>query len=240
MNKYHKFLFYYSLVVSTILFIVSIFLTPVPQNFFLLVLFMPITFYFWLKVISSKEKSKQSEESTLNWSLKMAGVVFLLGMLGVFAFFLAGKTDPISRNLSAMTKIYLTSIDELKTEVEQLTSQSPESKQLLSEVEDIKDELEALRDEGAVSGVTLGLTANDTYDYSDLGSSIGKITITDNKWSTIDVFQDTVSSSKIIGQIEYGETYPFFESRGNWYRIELPSGQDGWVSASFVKEAGGI
>jgi len=202
MNKYHKFLFYYSLIVSTILFIVSIFLAPVPQNFFLLVLFMPITFYFWLKVISSKEKSKKTEESTLNWSLKMAGVVFLLGMLGVFAFFLAGKSDPISRNLSAMTKIYLTSIGELRTDVEQLASQSPESEQLLSEVEDIKDDIEALRDEQAASRTTLGLTSSDTYDFSDLGDPIGNITIADSRWSVIDVFQDTVSSSKIIGQIE--------------------------------------
>lgn len=201
---------------------------------------MPITFYFWLKIITSKKKTKKIEESTLNWSLKMAGIVFLLGLLGVFAFFLAGKADPISRNLSTMTKIYLTSIGELRTDVEQLASQSPESEQLLSEVEDIKDNIEALRNEQAASGTTLGLISNDTYDYSDLGNSIGNITITDNRWNTIDVFQDTVSSSKIIGQIEYGETYPFFESRGNWYRIELPSGQDGWVSASFVKETGEI
>lgn len=202
---------------------------------------MPITFYFWLKVISSKEKSKQSEESTLNWSLKMAGIVFLLGMLGVFAFFLAGKTDPISQNLSAMTKIYLASIDELKTEVEQLASQSPESEQLLSEVrEDIKDELEALRGDKMTSGTTLGLTSDDTDNYAYLGNLIGNITIADSKWSKIDVFQDTVSSSKIVGQIEYGEKYPFFESKGSWYQIELPSGQNGWVSASFVKEVGGI
>jgi hypothetical protein len=240
MNKYHKFLFYYSLIASTILFVGSIFLAPTPQNFFLLVLFMPITFYFWLKIITSKEKVKKTEESTLNWSLKMAGIVFLFGMLGVFAFFLAGKVDPISRNLSAMTKIYLTSIGELKTDVEQLASQSSESEQLLSEVEEIKDDIEALRNEQAASGATLGLTSNDTFDYSDLGNSIGNITITDSRWSTIDVFQDTVSSSKIIGQIEYGETYPFFESQGNWYRIELPSGQNGWVTASFVNETGGI
>ena len=121
-----------------------------------------------------------------------------------------------------------------------MSSQSPESQQLLSEVEDIKDELEALRNEKMVSGATLGLTSVDTYNYSDLGSSIGEITIADSKWSIIDVFQNTVSSSKIIGQIEYGETYPFFESQGNWYQIELPDGQDGWVSASFVKETGGI
>ena len=240
MNKYHKFLFYYSLVVSTILFISAIFLTPTPQNFFLLVLFMPITFYFWLKVITTKEKSKKTEESTLNWSLKMAGVVILFGLLGVFAFFLAGKADPISNNLSAMTKIYLTSIGELRTDVEQLASQSPESMQLLDEVEDIKDDMEALRVKQAASEATLGFTSNDTYDYSDLGSSIGNITIADDKWDVIDVFQDTVSSSKIIGQIEYGEVYPFFESRGSWYRIELSGGQDGWVSASFVKEVGGI
>lgn len=201
---------------------------------------MPITFYFWIRVISIKEKSKKTEESTLNWSLKMAGIVFLLGLLGVFAFFLAGKADPISQNLSDMTKAYLISIGELRTEVEQLVLQSSESEQLLSDVENIKDDIEALRDEQAASGATLGFTSNDTYDYSDLGSLIGNITIANDKWDAIDVFQDTVSSSKIIGQIEYGEAYPFFESQGNWYRIELPSGQDGWVSASFVKETGGI
>ncbi len=240
MNKYHKFFFYYSLVVSTILFISSIFLAPTPQNFFLLVLFMPITFYFWLKIIASKDKSKKTEESTLDWSLKMAGIVFLLGLLGIFAFFLAGKSDPISQNLSAMTKIYLTSIGELKTDVEQLASQSPESTQLLDEVEDIKDDIEALRDNQATSEVTLGLTSDNTYNYSAPGDPIGNITISDSRWSVIDVFQDTVPSSKIIGQIEYGEAYPFYESRGSWYRIELPNGQDGWVSAGLVNETGGI
>lgn len=239
MNKYHKFLFYYSLVVSTILFIVAIFLTPIPQNFFLLVLFMPITLYFWLKVITIKDKSKKTEASTLDWSLKIAGIVLLMGMLGVFAFFLASKTDPVSQNLSAMTKIYSASIDGLKTEIKQLSSQSAESAQLLSEVEDIKDELEALRSDKMTSSVTLGLTTDDMDNYADLGNSIGNVTISDSKWSEVDVFQDTVSSSKIIGQIEYGETYPFYESRGSWYQIELPSGQNGWVSANFVKETGG-
>lgn len=239
MNKYHKFLFYYSLVVSTILFIVAIFLTPIPQNFFLLVLFMPTTLYFWLKVITIKDKSKKTEASTLDWSLKIAGIVLLMGMLGVFAFFLASKTDPVSQNLSAMTKIYSASIDGLKTEIKQLSSQSAESAQLLSEVEDIKDELEALRSDKMTSSVTLGLTTDDMDNYADLGNSIGNVTISDSKWSEVDVFQDTVSSSKIIGQIEYGETYPFYESRGSWYQIELPSGQNGWVSANFVKETGG-
>ena len=240
MNKYHKFLFYYCLVVSTILFISSIFLTPTPQNFFLLVLFMPISLYFWLKVITIKDKSKKTEVSTLDWSLKIAGVVLLMGMLGVFAFFLAGKTDPISQNLSAMTKIYSASIDGLRTEIEALSSQSTESAQLLSEVEDIKDELEALRSDKMTSSATLGLTSDDMDNYADLGNSIGNITIADSKWSEVDVFQNTVSSSKIIGQIEYGEAYPFFESKGSWYQIELPGGQNGWVSASFVKEIGGI
>ena len=198
---------------------------------------MPITLYFWLLISVSKKKKKQGEEDTLNWSLKMAGIVLLLGILGVFGYFLAGQMDPVSKNLSAMNKAYITSIDELEQKIEELASSQDE--QLLSELEDIKDELSDLKDEQLTEG-TLGLT--DEYDYSSESilsdTPKGSLTISDSKWSLIDIFEDSLSYSKIVGQIEYGETYPFFESRGNWYLTKLPDGTEGWVTASFVKEVG--
>lgn len=238
MNKYQKFLFYYSLIVSSVLFINAIFLTPSPQNFFFLALFMPITLYFWLLISVSREKKKPGEEDTLNWSLKMAGIVLLLGILGVFGYFLAGQMDPVSKNLSAMNKVYITSIDELEQKIEELASS--QDKQLLSEIEDIKDKLSDLKDK-QLTGGTLGLTDEyEPYVSENILSNTpkGYLTISDNKWSLIDIFEDSLSSSKIVGQMEYGKTYPFFESRGNWYLTKLPDGTEGWVTASFVKEVG--
>lgn len=236
MNKYQKFLFYYSLIVSSVLFINAIFLTPSPQNLFFLALFMPITLYFWLLISVSKDKKKQGEENMFNWSLKLAGIVLLLSALGVFAYFLAGQMDPVSKNLSAMNKAYIASIDELEQKIEELTSSQDE--ELLSELEDIKDELSNLKDDQLTEG-TLGLTDEyEPYTSKSVSSntSRGYLTISDNRWSLVDIFEDSLSSSKIVGQMEYGEKYPFFESRGSWYLIRLPDGTEGWITASFVKE----
>lgn len=175
----------------------------------------------------------------LNWSFKLAGIVLLLSILGVFAYFLAGKMDPVNNNLSAMNKAHISSIDELKQEIEKLASSQDE--QVLGEIDDIRDELNSLKDEQSTPD-TLGLEDNYGLYDSDISGDTptGYLTISDNKWGSVDIFEDSLSSSKIVGQMEYGETYPFFESRGSWYLVKLPDGTEGWVTTTFVKEVGGI
>lgn len=85
MLAYQKFLFYYSLIVSSLLLIVSLFFLPQPQNFFALALFTPITLYFWFKFTLAEEKSPY------RWSLKMLGLLLAAGLLGIFAFWLVGR-----------------------------------------------------------------------------------------------------------------------------------------------------
>lgn len=86
MHSYQKFLFYYSLIVLTFLLVVCLFFIPKPQSFFALALFIPIPLYFWFKV------TLEGEDSPYHWSLKMLSVLLIAGILGIFAFWLSGKT----------------------------------------------------------------------------------------------------------------------------------------------------
>lgn len=86
MHSYQKFLFYYSLIVLTFLLVVSLFFIPKPQSFFALALFVPIPLYFWLKL------TLEGEDNPYRWSLKMLSLLLVIGILGIFAFWLSGKT----------------------------------------------------------------------------------------------------------------------------------------------------
>ena len=139
MATYQKFLFYYSLIVSSLLLIVSLFFLPQPQNFFALALFTPITLYFWFKFTLTEEKSPY------RWSLKMLGILFAAGLMGIFAFWLAGRT-PTQAPKSTLTEVaptpapatlgkesnnIITLLEEIKTEIAQIKAEQRATRELL-------------------------------------------------------------------------------------------------------------
>jgi energy-coupling factor transporter transmembrane protein EcfT len=140
MEVYQKFLFYYSLIVSSFLLAVSLFFLPQPQSFFALALFTPVTLYFWFKFTLAEEKSPY------RWSLKMLGVLLAAGLMGLFAFWLVGR-QPAENQKSTLSESVptpapatlgeesnggiITILEEIKTEISQIKAEQRATRELL-------------------------------------------------------------------------------------------------------------
>lgn len=163
MVTYQKFLFYYSLIVSSLLLVASLFFLPQPQNFFALALFTPVTLYFWFKFTLAEEKSPY------RWSLKMLSVLLIVGVLGIFAFWLVGK-KPAETQKSALSEAVLTpapatlgetdsgeimtALEEIKTEISQIKAEQRATRELLglsSSAKEVSEILNTLLEEATGS-----------------------------------------------------------------------------------------
>lgn len=156
MDSYQKFLFYYSLIVLTILLVISLFFIPQPQNFFALALFIPIPLYFWLKVTLA------GEDDPYRWSLKTLSLLLVVGILGVFAFWLSGKNPTQSPEatsseiVSVPTQTVLGEkdgqdlknvLEEIKTDLAQIKAEQRATRELLEisgSAKDIADIINAI------------------------------------------------------------------------------------------------
>ena len=77
--KPHKvFLFYYSLVATTILLLVSFFLLPKPKNIANTVLLAPVVFFLWTHALNPDFFSAPK------WSPKFGAIVLVFLLLGIF------------------------------------------------------------------------------------------------------------------------------------------------------------
>ncbi len=56
------------------------------------------------------------------------------------------------------------------------------------------------------------------------------------QWNKTDVYEFSKASSKIVGEIQKGETYKVLDKLADWYKIQLNSKITGWVSVQFVNE----
>lgn len=65
----------------------------------------------------------------------------------------------------------------------------------------------------------------------------GFVTMNDKKWQTVDVYENSSYSSKVVGKIEFDKVYQYLKKDGSWYQIVLPNLQiNGWVAGRFLKE----
>lgn len=56
------------------------------------------------------------------------------------------------------------------------------------------------------------------------------------QWNKTDVYEFSKASSKMIGEIQKGQTYKVLDKASDWYKIQLNSKITGWVSVQFVNE----
>jgi len=165
MHSYQKFLFYYSLIVTTALLVICLFFIPKPQNFFALALFTPIPLYFWLKV------TLEGEKNPYRWSLKMLSVLLIAGILGIFAFWLAGKTPdkPPKTTLQETTLLPTQTVlgekdsedlkkvlEEIKTDLSQIKAEQRATREILEisgSAKDIADIINTILEMATGSGL---------------------------------------------------------------------------------------
>lgn len=231
MEKFEKYLFYYCLIASSLIFVGSTFFSPTPHNYFLMALFLPITLFFWLRIsLSGKEVSQNTQKATLRWSGRLLVVVFLLILSGIFAQFLSTKAKNDTNAKITLGEEDKKILAELKEKLEQ---KEKEQSSLVSELNEIKARLTELSYSEGLDSVlgTLDSDYNTSTQEAEAREILGYVTINNSTKSTIDVHKEPSLSSKVVGQIKNGVNYPFFENSGSWYLIK-----DGWVKADFMKE----
>lgn len=106
---------------------------------------------------------------------------------------------------------------------------------LESKLNEIKDELA----QKPTSGQTIKLPLDEPIAASEAATvpSSGYITISNDKFQDVSIYQDRSYSSKIISKAVFGKTYHYLKKEDGWYLISTtPEDKAGWVSGRFFKE----
>lgn len=245
MKRYQLFLAFYTLITSTSLFIWSLIFAPKPQGFFLTLLIIPTSLYFWLIVLGVYKPQladSHSENQNGKESSKLPLIILMTLFISSFSLFVYSIIS--SRSLSSESvflPVVSKEISSLRQEIEKLNqndklNQNTElSEKMAKELNAVKSELADLK--SGQKGI------EDTSILGEEASQGGTLTIKDKKNSTVNVYEEKSLSSKIIGKAEFGKTYIFIEKNQDWYLILLTdvqknqnSEKQGFISSQFVKE----
>jgi len=215
MKLFKFFLFYYSLIATTILLPVSYFLLPKPQNIANTILLIPVVFLFW------SYAANPSSLPTPKWSRRLVIVVFMVSSLGILSYFLSARSFP-------NTPIFNTSLDEIKQSLNQSNADEKEFRSHLEEeISTLRMKIDSLGNRDLnVIGVTAPAESPTLPE-----AAIGQITAKDANLTRIAIYENNNLESKTVGSAEYGVVYPFYEKSGDWYKIT-----QGWVEARWFTE----
>lgn len=220
MGKFEKILAFYSIIAITTLLIGSVSFLPRPQNFLMLALFFPIAIYFWFRV------TNPGEVNMSKWSLRLLLMLFVLSTLGIFGYSLAVKTPGGQNPLKDQPAVESAQVQDVLSE-EQLN--------LYEDIQTIKDDVEQIKLTLSARNLSSAL---DTDLAEILGSETksptGTITPKDET-AQINVYEEPVSTSTIIGKIQGGKTYSYYEIKGTWYLIDFEDSKQGWVKGDLFK-----
>ena len=221
MRAFKVFLFYYSLVATTILLFVSIFLLPKPQNLANTVLLAPVVFLLWNHALNPDFFSAP------RWSPKLGAIILVFLFLGTFAYFLAFKfvkylpAGP-SGSFSGAT------LEDIKQALNESNIHNKELQTYLeSEISTLKTKIDTLGNTTDVS--VLGTTPSQNQALPE--GAAGKITAKDANLTEIAIYEQSSQESKVVGSAQYGITYPYYEKATDWYKIS-----QGWVEARWFTE----
>lgn len=215
MKHYKIFLFYYSLIVTTVLLPVSYFLLPKPQNIANTILLIPVVFLFW------KFAANPDSLPIPKWSQRFVIIVLILSLLGIFSYFLSTRYFPTS-------PISSPSLGEIKQNLVESNAQEEEFRNRIeNEISILRTKIDTL---GNRDLNVIGVSAP-TQNPALPGVAVGQITAKDSNLTKIAIYETSSLESKSVGSAEYGVVYPFYEKGGNWYKIS-----QGWVEARWFSE----
>lgn len=220
MRLFKVFLFYYSLVATTILILVSFFILPKPQNLANTVLLAPVVFLLWTHALNPDFFSAPK------WSPKVGAIILVFLFLGIFSYFLAVKfVKYLPLNTSG--SISNATLEDIKQSLTESNTRDKELRTYLeNEISTLRTKIDSLGNRDlSVLGDT-SLSQNVTPPVA-----IGRITAKDANLTTISIYESSSQDSKVVGSAGYGIVYPYYEKTTDWYKIS-----QGWVEARWFAE----
>ena len=132
MKLFKLFLFYYSLIATTVLLPVSYFFLPKPQNIANTILLIPVVFLFW------SHAANPGSLPTAKWSQRLVIVVFILSLLGIFSYFFSTRYLPGSPISNA-------NLGEIKQSLNQSNAEEKEFRSYLEkEISTLRTKIDSL------------------------------------------------------------------------------------------------
>jgi hypothetical protein len=220
MKLNNLFLFYNSLIATTILLLASFFILPKPQNIANTVLLAPVVFFFWVHALHPDFFSAPK------WSPKLGVISIVLCLLGIFSYFLFTKLPNYLPGSSPLAGGG-TSLQELKQSIAESDSKNVEFKnQLEKEIGKLSTKIDSI----GISDLSVLGTAI-PVDTPLPQKALGQITAKDANLTNIAIYETSSQDSKIVGAAKYGITYPYYEKKDSWCKID-----GGWVEARWFTE----
>jgi hypothetical protein len=218
MRKFEKFLFFYGIVVITVLFVSFGVFSPKPLNLISLILVIPIVFYFWIRLTSPESISAEK------WSFRfLIALVIVISML-TFGYYLA------VRGMSDLQKT-----NESKTLQSKLATAEALNESLSESIASLSAELTKTKVGGSTSTNTDRTTATDLIFGSPSPVPLQEFTGRAGV-KLINVYDSPNLLAKKITTLDGTQTYLYLEKENNWYKVVLSGSNVGWVSGSQVQE----
>ncbi|MBI2066243.1 hypothetical protein HYT60_01950 [Candidatus Woesebacteria bacterium] len=219
MQLFKVFLFYYSLVATTILLLVSFFMLPKPQNLANTVLLAPVVFFLWTHALNPDFFSAPK------WSPKLGAIILVFSFLGIFSYFLAIKFVKYLPNAS--DPILGATLEDIKQALSESNTRDNELRTYLeSEISTLRTKIDSL---GNKDLNVLGTTPPQNPALPE--EATGQITAKDANLTEIAIYETSSQETKVVGSAKYGVVYPFYEKKDGWYKIA-----EGWVEARWFTE----
>ncbi|MBI5044619.1 MAG: hypothetical protein HZC02_01725 [Candidatus Levybacteria bacterium] len=265
MRKYDAFFFYYTLLLVLMLF-AEAFLTSLSPHFVLLpFVLLPLLIFLWLnlkrayvkqEVIKHEKidqteplptdrphlstKTKRGSKNTILITTSALGMLTIYAALAYRAFTQPSLSQLLDEQI-AITKEITAVKDEVSSlyDIQKTNSLSNDNLEQLKE-EIAKYQKSKLSDKEILS--ILGATTQSISSNSANENTLSKqskqtyVMIKSNQGSTLDVYAEKYSSSKVVGQMKQGITYSSPNQDGNYYMIELSADVKGWVNSQYLKE----
>ncbi len=232
MKNYLSFLYYYTFIAIVCAFIWAFFWGPKPEGLLLIVLLIPISLYFSIK-ISRRGKIEQGVPlpSKAPFLPPLLSVIILtvlfVSAFSIYSYLLIGNLA--AKNSAIPSYQIAKEVAGLKEEVKKLNSSAKNSNDISSkEIEQIKQQIANAK----ASNQNLVLGENISTSSALVDS--GFITVKD-KSVTVNMYEKESATSKITGTLKYGQDYLYSKKDGLWYFVMTIEGTQGWVNSQFIK-----
>lgn len=223
MRKQQLILAYYTFFASLALFLWALFFSPKPEGFFLSILFIPTSLYFFLSFIGFFKIQHHPLSETPHAEKHVTISIFILLTLfvsacSIFVFSLTQKNT-----IPAKPESIAYSSKEIASLKKELANQNAASNaHVLKELASIKTQL---------NGLKTGMSTTDKTAV--MGASVGTVTLKDSSASA-SIREEKSLSAKVVGMLEFGKNYTYLEKDGSWYLIF--GEKEGYIQAHLVKE----
>lgn len=229
---YRKLLFYYSIIIASILFVWIILFLPRPGSVIPLVLFLPIVIHFWLGVVWPNKMSALAKGDPQNEITR--GQIFGFSMTVMVSIIVATISILLYSFAYERYSPIITSFQEQKSDKEELKLIITKVNSLEEQNSESNKKIDRMYDELLFGGDTeiTPEKISEVLSKDTIASSEGILKVI----TGVSAYDDKNPKSKVVGKAQVNEIYTFTQKVTGWYLISLPDFTEGWIQSEYAQE----